>query len=306
MQHGHRNPAPRRPRRLLATLATAFAVLCAVGVSPTPTSAAEGDYVPPIPLQIGTYNIQANRTPAVFGQAVAAMLPRVDVLGLQEVNSKDKETVIKSFEARGWDYFRSRPGEQSPIMWNTQRFRFLSARMAKLADATWVGDERPGFDPMVKEQWATVVRLEDRLTAQKLSFVNTHLVAGAVKGGVRIPGRPRTFELYRTVVAELARIARIEAAWAEGRTYVMGDYNIGWVADYNQRRPRLPFATFKRQGMKSMWHTTRPANRGTRLTALLDQVYSSTMAADSTVEFDIEFSDHWPAIATYNIPVNLG
>lgn len=291
----------RRPRRALLGAAASLAALLAGAAVAVPGAAAETVPGQPAELRVGTYNIQANRTPEVFQQAVEAVLPRVDVLGLQEIGGRKKGDVMASLYDDGWSYFRGKPGEQSPILWDHDRFEFEAGSVPQLAPATYVGYERPGFDPTVAAQYATVVRLKDRLSGERMTFINTHLVAGAVMNGRRYPGRPRTFSLYRNTVAALTDL--VARHRANGRVFVMGDFNINWKVDNRVRKPRLVYVKMARIGMTANWTTGGyPLTLGTRLGALLDQVYSSTKAARSSIEFDVPFSDHFPAVATYVVP----
>ena len=295
-----------RPRTLIAcTLAVAS--LSLVGAAPAPATPVTATNLAAakttVGVRIGTYNILCAVDTATFRSAVEALVPLVDVAGLQEVNSHEKEAVLDSLSGSGWAYWRSKVdhAEQNPVIWNTARFRLLSARQVKLNDPGYIGNERPGVST-INSMYASVVRLRDLATGQDVSIVNSHLVSGAVKGGRKTPGRTRLFRIYREQVSSLARVTKNERAW--GRTFVMGDFNVGWVADKRERLRRLPFMTFRRQSMPSMWATQRPsAEKGTHNNALIDQVYSTTKASSSQVVFDLPYSDHRPAIATYQLGV---
>ncbi|MGD9960826.1 endonuclease/exonuclease/phosphatase family protein [Nocardioides sp.] len=253
-------------------------------------------------VRIGSYNILCTVGVGTFRSAVEELTTRVEVAGLQEVNSKDKEAVLASLSSRGWNYFRSKVTNavQNPVIWDTNRFRFLDGRAVKLNDGTYIGKEMPKH--YVKSMFATVVHLQDLQSGQKISIVNVHLVPGATTKGRPTPGRPRLYRVFRTQVHNVAVLTKTERAW--GRTFVMGDFNIGWVADERERLPRMPFMSFKRQTMPSMWATDRPTTkRGTHQQSLIDQVWSTTRATSSTVAFDMKFSDHHPAIAGYQLDV---
>lgn len=251
-------------------------------------------------IRMGSFNIRGGVSTGTFLAAVTAFTSRVDVGGLQEVNSKDKQAALATLPS-WWQFFRpaNNHGEQVPILWNTNVFRLVSARSVKTAGATNVGNEVPGKAGERRARFATVVRLVHLDTDVRISVVNVHLPAGAVKSGVRQPGRPRLFRLYVEEMARVAKLARAEQQW--GQPFVLGDFNVGWVADEKHRTRRLPFRKFKAAGMRSMWATNRPAKGGTRLKALLDQVYSTKAADYASVERDINLSDHWPAIANYTL-----
>ncbi len=295
-----------RPRTVIACI-LATASLSVVGAAPAPatpaTSLGFSAAKQTAGVRIASYNILCTVGTATFRAAVEDLVTRVDVAGLQEVNSKDKEAVLASLSGSGWAYWRSKVqyAVQNPVIWNSNRFRFISGRQVKLNDTTWIGNELPGRHS-VNRMYASVVRLNDTATGQKVSIVNVHLVPGAIKAGRKTPGRPRLFKVYRRQVHNVAVVAAAERSW--GRTFVMGDFNIGWVADERERLRRMPFMTFRRQSMPSMWATQRPnANRGTHENALIDQVFSTTKASSSTVAFDMGYSDHRPAIASYQLDV---
>lgn len=257
--------------------------------------------VDPTPLRVGTYNIRAGVSTLTFTTALGSFLPRADLIGLQEVSSKEKEAFLAAQEANGWAYHR---GEryfdgQTPVMWDAQRFEFVSARPERLTGAFEVGDEVAGKSGSYPAQYLTVVRLRDRLTERLVSVVNVHLLPGAVRAGRRWEGRPRLFERYVHEVKRMAAVTEVERRW--GTVFVLGDFNVGWVADERWRKPRLPFATFRGMGLKSMWATERPAGIGTHNDALIDQVYTDKRAVHASVELDVVGSDHFPAVADYTL-----
>ena len=281
----------------LVSVLMALGCLSSPAFAATPNrSTAAGE----VPVRVGTYNILAGLTPAVFGSAVQALMARVDVAGLQEVNSMDKQRVLDSLGASGWGHFRAARGrgEQNPVIWNQARFRLHSAQAIRVAGATNVGNEMGGKNGgIVKAHFVSVVRLVDSLTGQQISVVNGHLPPGAVKAGERWAGRPLLFERFVEELKAVVAVTRAERAW--GQVFVMGDFNVGWVADDKRRKRPLPLRTFERVGMKSMWATERPAKQGTHNDALIDQVYSTGAATRASVEFDITYSDHRPAVAVY-------
>ena len=149
--------------------------------------------VDPVPLRVGTYNIRAGVSTLTFTTALGSFLPHADLIGLQEVSSKEKEASLASQEAGGWAYHR---GEryfdgQTPVMWDALRFDFVSARPERLTGAFEVGNEVPGKSGSYPAQYLTVVRLRDLLTQRLVSVVNVHLLPGAVRAGRRWEGRPR-------------------------------------------------------------------------------------------------------------------
>ena len=276
-------------------VSVAVSALMALDCSSGPAAA-----VGEVPVRVGTYNILAGLSPETFENAVVALMARSDVAGLQEVNSRDKETVLGSLSAYGWGYYRAARGhgEQNPVIWNQARFQLQDARTIRVAGVTDVGDEMGGKNGgIVRAHYVSVVRLKDSSTGQNISVINGHLPPGAVKAGEKWPGRPRLFDRFVAELTAVTTVTRSESAW--GQVFVMGDFNVGWVADDKRRKRLLPLRTFGRMGMASMWATERPAGKGTHNDALIDQIYSSGPAARATVHFDIDYSDHRPAVAEY-------
>ena len=291
--------SPRFARALVTSslLAPLFLVASATDVPAAADTAST--------MLIGTYNIRAGVSTGTFQDAVEALMPKVKVAGLQEVNSHAKEAVLQSLSP-GWGYFRApyKHGEQTPVIWDMSAFSFLSARSARIAKATYIGNELTGRDGHLPAYFATVVHLRQLASGQNISIVNIHLVPGAVYAGEPMPGRPRLFKLYLHEVARVAEITMVEEGF--GPVYVLGDFNVGWHADMVHHRVGLPYRTFKSMAMRSMWATgaaSRPKTLGTHSTSLIDQVYAATAATTASVKSGIRFSDHYPAVASYEVPV---
>lgn len=283
----------RKGSRVVAASAVAGALLAGI---PSPAPAATAS---PQTIRVGSYNVRAGVSTAAFRHAVVAFSPDADVVGLQEVNSKDKEAVLASMRSSGWSYYRSKPGEQNPVMWRRSRFRLVSGRTVRILGERYIGNElagRGGYAPAI---YVSVVRLRDRQTGGRVSVLNVHLVPGAVINGHPTAGRPRLFDAYRDSVIGLGGLVNREQSF--GRMFVLGDFNVGWVADKRTHHKHLPYETFKRHGMRSMWATERPSGRGSHKDspALIDQVYSAVKARTATVHFGITYSDHFPVVATY-------
>lgn len=287
--------APILAAMLTATL-TAGVGAASSAAEPSPAS----DTTEAAPVRVGTYNIRAGVDTDTFERVVTELMPHADVIGLQEINSKDKAAVLAGLSAQGWDYYRPHrfDGEQNPVMWNTDRFSLLSAESIKTAEETYLGDELPVKGSTMDAHFVSVVRLRDLSTDEAITIINIHLPPGAIKAGRPVPGRPT---LYNRYVTELAATAKIAASEGEAvRVFTLGDYNVGWVADARWRLKRLPIRRFNRKDMVSMWATELPDGKvGTHNDALIDQIYSQQEATSATVLNTIVGSDHYPAVATY-------
>jgi hypothetical protein len=280
---------PSRLSALLASLALTASATTLVAGTPTAADAATADKV-----RIGTYNIRAGVSTRTFSRVVHDLLPNAGLIGLQEVNSHDKEDVLAHLRGSGWRYFRADQGrgEQNPVLWRASRFTKLSARSVRTSGAG--GGVGPHF--------ASVVRLKVRATGERVTVVNVHLPPGAIKRGLPNRQRSALFARYADELAASVRLARSESRAGAGhpRVFLTGDLNAAWIADHQHQHPRLPIRVSRSVDMRSMWATERPAGtRGTHESSLIDQVIAHQPALDARVLFGIKGSDHFPAVATY-------
>jgi len=263
------------------------------------------------PVRIGSFNIRAGTSTQDFSAGVHAFLPYGDIIGLQETNSKDKALVLANLADNGWDFYRqyrtnipSHPhqggAEQQPVLWQSDRFVCTYAGPALLSDIFPLYGEKPAFDD-TRSHWFTVVHLVDRITGQKLSIVNIHLIPGVIMGGVPVRGIPRHWELYQRQLAKVVAAARQQQSW--GRVFVLGDFNSGWLQDKEHHHRHLPVRSFHAIGYQSMWATEHPPKgQGSRQHGLIDQVYSAKPAKSAKVLFALnQYSDHKPVVARYHL-----
>lgn len=253
-------------------------------------------------IRVATFNVQVRRPVSDFSAGVLPLLDRSDIIGLQEVDTYDKEQVLQSAASSGWSYFRARPGLQEPVLWRTDRFTFAGGRIATVSTAGYIGNEVPNMKSYQHARTVTVVRLVDKVTGRHLSVVNAHLISGAIRGGRPWVGRPKLFRIYRQGLVGLMGQVVAERAW--GRVYALGDFNAGWVADRKFLRRKLPLRTMFGLSMTSMWAWSRPSNGlGTHNDALIDQIFTTNRPTSARVQFDLAgHSDHLPAIASYATP----
>ncbi|MGZ8743797.1 MAG: endonuclease/exonuclease/phosphatase family protein [Nocardioides sp.] len=262
------------------------------------------------PLRIGTYNIRAGVGQGDFERAVSTFKPMADVIGLQEIGATDRGTYLASDST--WGYYRPPALQQNPILWNRALFDFAGAEGVVIADKRDLGGEHSG-DEEKGDSLATVVRLVQRSTGQQLSFINVHLVRGAVKGGLPAPGKPKLFGLYTDQVAGTVRVIRDEREESD-EVFVLGDFNAGYEADVKRKHKKLPYmkytGTGKRPGLglRSMWQGSPLLKKsyGTHNDALIDQVWSTGNSSAEAIVRTIKASDHVPAVATYQLPVDPG
>lgn len=287
---------------------TLFPFLAALALSGSGAAAASYDVRAPaaaasplaVPVRVGTYNIQSNRTLDQFEAGVDELEQRVDVAGLQEIGSNEKSRYLR--DSLTWGYYRPVELQQNPIIWDRSDFRLDEGKGYLLARGRDVGDENPVAGRIRDDSYATVVHLVHLQTGQVISVINVHLLSGAVKGGRAWPGRPRMFALYRAQVRALVRVYRAEVADGQvDRVFVLGDLNVGYKADRKWHKRRLPYRRLTRQGLVSMWHDHDVERGGTHNDAYIDQVWTTepVVKGGAEVAYDIRESDHSPAIATY-------
>jgi endonuclease/exonuclease/phosphatase family metal-dependent hydrolase len=283
--------------RVAAVVAAALVPLALV----TTQAPAGADAAAPSPVvRVATFNVQVRRSLDEFRAGVVPLLDRSDLIGLQEMDRPEKNDFLATLSASGWDHFAVMPSRQEPVLWRADRFTFVSGRVEQVSAAANIGSEATsGLLQYQKPRSVTVVRLFDRYTGRNVSVINAHLIQGAVRGGRPWVGRPRVWGIYKRSLARLAAINAFEKTW--GDTFVVGDFNSGWVEDRRVLRKRMPIRTFGRQGLRSMWATVRPAKGiGTHNDALIDQIFSGIAPLGTAIQFDIAgVSDHLPAIATY-------
>lgn len=264
--------------------------------------AAEKERAVEEPLRVGTYNIRAGVAQSDFETAVTTFQPMADVIGLQEIGSTDRGTWLAS-DSR-WGHFRPPALGQNPIIWRRSLFDFAGAEGFRIATERDLHGEHSG-DGDKGDSWATIVRLVQRTTGQELSFINVHLVRGAVKGGKPAPGRPHLFRLYRDQVRGTVKAIQQEKQRSD-EVFVLGDLNVGFEADLKRKHKALPFKKFRRVGLRSMWQGSPLLKKsyGTHNDALIDQVYNAGNSSAEAIIRSIKQSDHWPAVATYQLPVD--
>lgn len=290
-----------RPRRILACLALAALVT----VSSASLSDATGDDDDPgvVPFDIGTYNIRADRSLRQFKNAVDAFKEKVQVAGLQEIAEKEKNDYLQSDE--GWGYYRPAELRQNPVIWDTSYFSFVGAPDAgyRIAKGREV-EAKAGGTEFKEATFATVVRLDHLVSGNEVSVINVHLLSGASRVGRPWPGRPKRFEMFTDQIAGMMRLVKAERELGN-EVFVLGDFNIGFQADQKVRDRRLPFKRFKRVGYRSMWQGGELAEKGTYENAYLDQIWADVEPTQREVARDIKGSDHYPALATYLLDVEL-
>lgn len=256
-----------------------------------------------VPFDIGTYNIRADRSLKQFKNAVDAFKEKVQVAGLQEIAEKEKNDYLESDE--DWGYYRPDELRQNPVIWDTSYFSFVAAPDSgyQIAKGREV-EAKDGGTEFKEATFATVVRLDHLLSGNEVSVINVHLLSGASRVGRPWPGRPSRFEMFTDQIAGMMRLVKAERELGN-EVFILGDFNVGFQADQKVRDKRLPFKRFKRVGYRSMWQGGELAQKGTYENAYLDQVWSTEVPERREVAYEVKQSDHYPAIARYDLDLDL-
>jgi len=254
-------------------------------------------------LRIGSYNFMAGRPLRKFIRAMKRFKPYVDVAGLQEMGMTSRSKWL--LKDPSWGYYRPPALQQNPIIWRRSAFDFVSAKGMKIADKRNLGTEHGAGSESKGNTYATVVHLRDVASGQQISFMNVHLVHGAIKRTDPYPGRPRTYRLYLAQVKGLIAAIKTERANPAntGGVYVTGDFNISYRPDAHDKKKNLPYASMRRIDMHSLWaHSWELShNRGSHGHALYDEVWHPDHPVANTILRQIKGSDHYPVVATYNL-----
>ena len=296
--------------------ATLVALLClatlALQLSVTPRSfgAATEPHLPVVAradtpqLRIGSYNFMAAKPLPKFIAAMRQFKPYVDVAGLQEMGMTSRSKWL--LKDPSWGYYRPPALQQNPIIWRRSAFDFVSAKGMKIADKRNLGTEHGAGSESKGNTYATVVHLRDVASGQQISFMNVHLVHGAIQRTDPYPGRPRTYRLYLAQVKGLIAAIKTERANPAntGGVYVTGDFNISYRPDAHDKKKNLPYASMRRIDMHSLWaHSwVLSRNRGSHGTCLYDEVWNTGRPVSAKILRTIKGSDHYPVVATYNLP----
>jgi hypothetical protein len=230
--------------------------------------------------------------------------PYVDVAGLQEMGMTSRSKWL--LKDPSWGYYRPPALQQNPIIWRRSAFDFVSAKGMKIADKRNLGTEHGAGSESKGNTYATVVHLRDVASGQQISFMNVHLVHGAIQRTDPYPGRPRTYRLYLAQVKGLIAAIKTERANPAntGGVYVTGDFNISYRPDAHDKKKNLPYASMRRIDMHSLWaHSwVLSRNRGSHGTCLYDEVWNTGRPVSAKILRTIKGSDHYPVVATYNLP----
>jgi endonuclease/exonuclease/phosphatase family metal-dependent hydrolase len=309
------SPSARRSRPLLALqMAIALAGSMLAAAAATAPSSAAGTDATSQPLRIGSYNIEINQPADQFRQAVEFIKSQSDVAGLQEAGGGHRREYLDS--DRSWRIYHPPSLPQDPVIWNPHVYELVSARQVKISKAAVVEDMHRGGLTRWKAEYVPVVRLRQISTGYVFSVINVHLISGAVNEGHKRPGSPRRFRLYVRMVKNLKSTVRAEHSHGMP-VYVMGDFNVGYAADRQNRARKLPYHKMRSVNLMANWQGKTLDDYGTHIDtacprgkahcgAYIDQIWAPTKAATAQVFIHEVHSDHYPIMSTYPISVPAG
>ncbi len=308
-------PARRRQATLgLGLLSLVAGALLAAAPAQLMTAAHADDPVT-APLQIGSYNIRAGESLSSFQAGVEFIMGKSDITGLQEAAGNPRHKYLVSNP--DWRVYIPPGNKQVPIVWNPRAFEVISASEFKLADGARVEDVPHDNRTVYKEAtWAAVARMRQISTGYVFTFINVHLIHGAIQGGKPVPSRPLLYALFTKQVASLR--AQIASQQASGLpVYVTGDFNIGYAQDRKVELKKNPYRNLTGLREVATWQNKPLSAKGTFMDPVcrpgvkycgsyIDQTWGPTGSTYAKVFTKIVHSDHYPIRSTYLIPVPAG
>lgn len=298
--------------RLLSLLAGASLAMAPAQV----TASAHADEPVTVPLRIGSYNIEFGQPMSEFRPAADFIMSVADIAGLQEAGGTARRNYLDGNHA--WRVYHAPDNRQVPIVWNPRVFEAVSASEFKLADGAKVEDvaSKDGKIVYRPATYGAVMHLRQIATGYVFTFLNVHLIHGAVKGGKPAPDRPLLYDVYKQQVASLrSQIASQQSLGLP--VYVTGDFNIGYAQDRSVDLKPLPYRNMTAIRQVATWQNKTLSPYGTHIDtsckpgvkhcgAYIDQTWGPTASASAKVYTKVVHSDHYPIMSSYLIPVPAG
>lgn len=196
-----------------------------------------------VQLRVTTANIQGGLSwNAAAGDLSRVMSADTDIVGINET-SPERAVQLHGFAAsRGWDAYTAptQPSifrAQNAVLWNAARFSKIQA-----------GSEfgSPSITPQYKidTRWITWVMLRHRASGQIVSFVQTHMDPGSLKG--RHVLNRAVIDANAQYQKRLLQLCRQLAR--RGVVVVGGDWNVDANANRHVADPALPFTMLEGRG----------------------------------------------------------
>lgn len=247
-------------------------------------------------IKVATYNLHFDRTQA---QAHADLTKLVgagpEMIGLQEWGKAERYQVLQEVTAiAGWDFYRpNNPGtsqRQTPVLWNAAIWDRIDSFATKLNEETVAEDGAGGAT--IEAKYAVWVTLQRKADGKKISLVNWHAPAS-----ITDPANVIRRQVMKTCTERVAALMEELALVSE--VYMTGDMNVDYRNDAVRLEVGFPVERFKRFGSRANWYYDKPETNGTHGDRLIDYVFSTRPAVDSSIRVTGYSSDHKPVVVTY-------
>lgn len=243
-----------------------------------------------VPLYVGTYNIAFSMGNAGAWAGLNRFAStRVQVFGVQEFWSRDRQVLCDRLAAKGWKYHRptSPHGAAETIFWLDSDFELLNS-----GDFFLTG-EAGKFAPTRHVAW---VKLRHKDSNRPFFFHNTHW---DTYGNTHDWGR---------IYEQISKTAAFAASHGETSwVFTVGDTNRNYKQDLREKHPQWPFVQFKSTNTQATWSLLdKGFNYGTRGGSLIDTIWL-TRGGDYNVKADDHWilrgypSDHRPVLAKFMV-----
>jgi endonuclease/exonuclease/phosphatase family metal-dependent hydrolase len=310
------SPAPgvwRGPAHLLLRRAVRHAAVLTSGLAlvlgATSGAALQGpehrlvaDTVTEVPVRVATYNIHNDLGYSAARSAVRRLVPKADVIGLQEFYSPLRVPILAELATDGWQFWKPALIGADPVLYDADVFSFLSGQAVEMTPGLTVENPKSFYRTMyARPTYATVVRLVHKPTGQRVTVVNAHLIARATKDGRPFRKVPRRVYAFKQGMAAVASAVARERQSAT--VFAVGDWNVHYNFDARERVGAFPFRQFKRQGMQSVWKSKRPLKPTINDKGVIDGVWAATRPDSAKVLGRFPESDHRPVLSVYRLRV---
>jgi hypothetical protein len=243
-------------RRFVAPLC-GLALLVA-GAGQAPAMAAKGGTTARTPVtstvRIATYNAAAATRTDLAVADIQRLAAGSDVLALQEMGSGARRSAVAASlvdcDTCLFDAFMPVPAVpgSTPILWNSERFKFKSSGTRQVTKDTYVGKAGAGPSTL-RAKYINYVLLKDRQTKVNFYVLNNHAVPSVQGDGGRANRKyPKRLELYRRHMDGLKQL--VGELQVTGRAvFVTGDLNVNYRRDRIVQDRLFPYHNLRQVGL---------------------------------------------------------
>jgi hypothetical protein len=264
-------------------------------------------------VRIATYNtaatVKTDRAVADIERLAAVS----DVVALQEMGSWARRSAVAASlvdcETCAFDAFMpiaAVPGS-TPILWNSERFKFKGSGTRQVSKDTFVG--RAGAGPStLRAKYINYVLLKDRQTKRNFYVLNNHAVPSVQGDGGRANQKyPKRLALYRQHMDGLKQL--VAELQASGRAvFVTGDLNVNYRRDRIVQDRLFPYHNLRQVGLLASHEALGEPAIGTHSlgsgSRLIDYVYYPRHVAVAPLAQQVHTgysSDHRPIVVNVQL-----